>query len=123
MTDVGVPPHRFAVWEVVRVAFPYADQAEVRRRPALVIAVPGSPPSFGVVWLLMITTARYERWPEDVELSDWKAAGLGVPCVVRTGKIASMDTRLAEPIGRLGDADCRSVARAVRGLMSGVGLD
>ncbi len=72
--------------------------------------------------MLMITTARYEQWPEDVALSDWKAAGLSVPCVVRTGKIASLDTRLAEPIGRLGPVDRAAVARAVVGLMSGVGL-
>jgi mRNA-degrading endonuclease toxin of MazEF toxin-antitoxin module len=65
----------------------------------------------------MITTARHERWPGDVELADWKAAGLGQPCVVRTGKVASLDTRLTEPIGQLAEADRANVAQALRVLL------
>jgi mRNA interferase MazF len=65
----------------------------------------------------MITTARHEQWSGDVELSDWKAAGLRQPCVVRTCKVASIDTRLTEPIGQLAEADRANVVQALGELL------
>jgi len=117
MPDIGGPMPPLAVWNVVRVALPYADQPAVRHRPALVIAAPSASPRFSVAWVLMITTARHERWPGDVELVDWKAAGLGQPCVVRSGKVASIDTRITNPIGNLAEADRTSVTDALRALL------
>jgi mRNA interferase MazF len=104
----------FAVWDVVRVAFPYADAPTTRRRPALVVAIPAVEGDFAVLWVLMITSARRGLWPLDVMVSDLTAAGLSHPCVVRPGKIATLDARLAFRIGGLAPADRQQVSAGVR---------
>ncbi|MFO1024394.1 MAG: type II toxin-antitoxin system PemK/MazF family toxin [Acetobacteraceae bacterium] len=67
--------------------------------------------AFGIVWVLMITSARHARWPDDVLITDPVAARLSRPSLVRTVKIASIDSRHADPVGRLPAVDCKLVAR------------
>ena len=99
-----------AVGDVVKVAFPYADVSIVRRRPALVVAAPVVHARFSVIWVLMITSAQRVAWPGDVPISELSIAGLATPCHVRTEKIATIDTRFAEAIGRLSPVDRANVA-------------
>jgi mRNA interferase MazF len=115
-----MPPadHRLTAWDVVRVDFPYAEQAASRRRPALVVATPDVQARFGIIWVLMITSARHQPWPGDVRIGDLRSAGLAHPCVVRTRKIATLDTRLADRIGRLAVADRGGIAAALRGTLA-----
>jgi mRNA interferase MazF len=109
-----------AVWDVIKVAFPYADLPIVRRRPALVIAAPTVHARFSVLWVLMITSAERAAWPGDVAISNLAAAGLSVPCYVRTKKIATVDQRLVEPAGRLVAADRSKVAENLREMLGPV---
>ncbi len=55
----------------------------------------------GLLWVLMITSARNRGWPGDIEIEDVLAAGLGVPSVIRTAKILTVEARQAEVIGAL----------------------
>jgi mRNA interferase MazF len=112
--------HAFAVWDVARVAFPFADSPIHRNRPALVISTPDVHERFGVLWVLMITSAERTRWPGDITISDLAEAGLPVPCVVRTEKIATIDTRFAELAGRLSEQDRADVVRSLRRLLDSV---
>ena len=43
--------------------------------------------------LAMITTAGHHRWPRDVGLANYKAAGLHTSCIVRL-KLFTLDNRL-----------------------------
>ena len=104
-------------WDIVRVAFPYADRETSRHRPALVIAAPNAPAEFSLVWLLMITSAGRGLWPGDVSISDLALGGLSRPCVVRTSKVTTLDTRLAERIGRLGESVRVAVAASLENLL------
>jgi mRNA interferase MazF len=94
-------PGRLSVWDVARVAFPFADSAIRRNRPALVVGTPEVHERFGVLWVLMITSAGRTPWPGDVAIGDLDAAGLPIACVVRIEKIATIDARFAERAGRL----------------------
>ena len=109
-------PH-LAVWDIVRVAFPYADSDTTRHRPALVIALPDLQGTFAITWLAMITSARHAPWPYDVPISTLDGTGLSHATVVRTAKIAVLDTRLVDPIGRLAIDDRDRVRTALRGLL------
>ena len=109
-----------SVWDVVQVDFPFADRAEVRRRPALVIAVAHVHDDFSLLWLAMITRATAGRWPFDASIVDHEAAGLLRPGVVRTSKIASIDARLASRTGTLTTADRTVVAATLRTLLGPV---
>ena len=108
---------KFAVWDVVRVEFPYADEARVRRRPGLVIAAREVVGAFTLIWILMITSARHGLWPLDAPISDLSSAGLPHPCVIRPAKVATFDARLATRIGRLAGVDQPTVARALRAIL------
>jgi|SRR5271165_5228081 len=114
----GPALHRsgFAVWDVVRVEFPYADQLVTRRRPALVIATPEVHEWFAVLWVLMITSARHQMWPGDVAVADLPAAGLSRACFVRSEKVATVDARIATPIGHLAAMDRANVTTHLRAM-------
>jgi mRNA interferase MazF len=101
-------------WDIVRMDFPYADSNTGTVRPALVVATPAATGTFNIVWVLMITSARHSPWPGDVAVSDLPAAGLSHPSIVRTAKIAAIDSRLAETIGRLSEADRAAVSQHLR---------
>jgi len=109
---------KFAAWDVVRVAFPFADSTARRNRPGLVISAPNVHERFGILWVLMITSANRAAWPGDVPINDLSAAGLPVPCVIRTAKIATIDARLAEPVGHLSERDRAPVIESIRGILT-----
>jgi mRNA interferase MazF len=106
----GIPP----VWDIVQVDFPFADRNEVRRRPALVIAVAHVHDEFSLLWLAMITRASAGIWPFDIPISGLKSAGLLRPGVVRAIKVTSVEARLASRIGTLIAADRRAVSAMLR---------
>jgi mRNA interferase MazF len=100
----------FEAWDVVKIPFPYTD------RPALVVAVDESEARPGLLWLVMITSAASRGWPGDVAISDTAEAGLPVPSIVRPAKIATIEARDAEPLGKLPLADRIEVRAYLRRL-------
>ncbi|NYZ14654.1 type II toxin-antitoxin system PemK/MazF family toxin [Azospirillum sp. RWY-5-1] len=100
----------FEVWDIVKVPFPYADRPVRQRRPALVVTADDVQANHSLIWVLMITSADNRGWPDDVAVSDHEAAGLPVPSVVRTAKIAVIDSRDAERLGALSTSDRIDVA-------------
>ena len=96
-------------FDIVAVPFPYADRFAEKRRPALIISTRRLAP-FGLVWVAMITSATDRSWSCDVPIVDLKRAGLPVPCVIRTAKIASISVlRIERRAGRLDRATIRAV--------------
>ena len=104
---------RFEPWRIVAVPFPYVERPIQQRRPALVIAA-GLGEAHDLLWVLMITASANRRWPEDVEIADHAAAGLPIPSVVRTAKIATIAASVAERLGALAQADVREVTAVLR---------
>lgn len=100
----------FKTWDIVKVPFPYTDRPIRQYRPALVAAAGPIASAHGLLWVLMITSAENRRWRDDVAVSDLTASGLPAPSVVRCAKIATIETRDAERIGRLPVADREKVA-------------
>lgn len=102
------------VWDLVKVPFPYLNRPIRQRRPALVVAAPDAVGAPHMLWVLMVTSAANRGWPGDVSVTDLAEAGLPAPSVVRSAKIATIEARDAEPIGRLPAADRAPVAEALR---------
>jgi len=90
----------FKRWDVVKIPFP-AEAGTVDYRPALVIVAGDIQRLHGLVWVLMITSAGNKGWPGDVEITDTIAAGLGVPSVVRSAKVMTVEAKTAELLGAL----------------------
>ena len=106
----------FRQGDVVRVPFPYTDRETRQHRPALVVSRGGLGHGRGLLWVLMITSAANRGWPGDVSLEEsYREAGLPVPSVVRTTKIATIEARHAGRIGRLRPEVWREVAGVLEG--------
>lgn len=89
----------FRQGEIIQVPFPYTDRATRQRRPALIVSSGDIEDQHGLLWVVMITSAENRGWPSDIFIRDHVSAGLPEPSIVRTGKIATVEARAAEPIG------------------------
>jgi mRNA interferase MazF len=92
----------FSRGDVVKVPFPYSDRDVRQRRPALVVSGQPLGDDGRMHWVLMITSADHRRWPGDVALGRRHGeAGLPAPSLIRTSKIATVETDRMEPLGRM----------------------
>lgn len=91
----------FEAGDVVKVRFPYTDRAVRQHRPALVVSAPEKESEHGLLWVLMITSAENRGWSGDLAITHLARAGLPAPSVVRTAKIATIDARDAERLGKV----------------------
>jgi mRNA interferase MazF len=101
----------FKRWDVVKI--PHAMAGTPEYRPALVIVAGDVLRQHGLLWVLMITSQRNKGWQGDVEIADTIGAGLGVPSVIRTAKIMTVEARSAELIGALIGEQRRDVGERV----------
>jgi len=99
----------FSTWDIIKVPFPYTDRPVRERRPALVVSSDGIQEAHGLLWVLMITSAQNRGWTGDVSVSELGSAGLPVASVVRTAKIATIESKEAELIGNLCEPDRKTV--------------
>jgi len=88
--------------DVVRLPFPYTDREARQHRPALVVSNGALGDGETLLWVVMITSAANRGWPGDVSLAEGhEAVGLPIPSVIRSTKIATIEARHAQRIGRL----------------------
>lgn len=101
-------------FDVVVVAFPFADRNAKKHRPALVISdAKNFNNRVGHSVMAMITSATHSSWPLDVVIENMDAAGLPAPSLVRM-KLFTLDHRLViRKIGRLSSTDQGKVNTAL----------
>jgi mRNA interferase MazF len=104
---------RFERWTIVAVPFPYVERPIRQRRPALVVLA-GIGASQDLLWVLMITAAVNRGWPDDVPIDGHEAAGLPIPSIVRTAKVATIAAADAQPLGVLPAPAITRVAKILR---------
>lgn len=107
----------FRQGDVVRVPFPYTDRSTRQHRPALVVSHGEVGDSGALLWVIMITSAENRRWAGDFEIKDLAAAGLPAPSVIRPCKIATIEARHAEPLGRIRPALMEEVGDVIASLL------
>jgi PemK-like, MazF-like toxin of type II toxin-antitoxin system len=62
----------------------------------------------------MITSAENRAWPGDHEIGPaYRQAGLPAPSRIRTTKIATIETRHADPIGKISPALLSRVTQTI----------
>lgn len=99
----------FRQGDVIKVPFPYTDRPTRQSRPALVVSAGGIEDAHGLLWVVMITSAENRGWPGDVPVGNLGVAGLPVPSLIRTAKIATIEASDATRLGKVSDAVCRKV--------------
>jgi len=107
----------FRQGDVVRVPFPYTDRPTRQHRPALVISAGQIGENAELLWVMMITSAENRGWAGDISFGDrFSAAGLPAPSVIRPCKIATIEARHAEKLGRADSAIETQALAALRDL-------
>ena len=106
----------YQIGEIVLLAFPYADQRSVKRRPALVLLDTGN----GDIVVARVTSQQVQT-RYDVKLIEWKQAGLLLPSVVRLHKLATLQKTLAERrLGVLTTKDSSKVKAKIQQIWASV---
>ncbi|OHV76499.1 type II toxin-antitoxin system PemK/MazF family toxin [Rhizobium sp. LCM 4573] len=91
----------FEQGDIVRVPFPYTDRDTRQRRPALVVSKGAIGENAALLWVVMITSAENRPWPGDVRIPDHLKAGLPAPSVVRPVKIATVEAKHVDAVGKV----------------------
>lgn len=91
----------FRAGHVVKVPFPYTDKNTRQHRPALVVSRGTLGDTNSLIWVVMITSAENRKWPGDLVIQELKDTGLPIISLIRTSKIATIETRDAEIIGEI----------------------
>ncbi len=99
----------FEQGDVVKVPFPYTDSATRQWRPALVVSTARLQDLHGLLWVVMITSAKNRGWSDDVPVADLEMAGLPVPSLIRCAKIATIDASAVSKLGRVAASQIRLV--------------
>ncbi|CAN7540872.1 type II toxin-antitoxin system PemK/MazF family toxin [Bosea sp. LjRoot237] len=108
----------FEQGDVVRVPFPYTDRDTRQHRPALVVSAGGVGDGEVLLWVVMITSAANRPWPGDVALgSQYREAGLPAPSTIRPCKIATIEARHAQAIGRIGSDQLADIMATLNGYL------
>ena len=104
----------FEQGDVVKVPFPYTDRSTRQSRPALIVSASDMEDAHGLLWVIMITSAENRGWPEDVSIGNLSMAGLPMPSVIRTAKIATIEAADATRLGRVPAATLRQVLKRIK---------
>jgi mRNA interferase MazF len=96
------PTPTFEQGDIVKVPFRYTSRPTRQYRPALVASVDNDGSGFGLLWVVMITSAENRGWPGDVAMTELDGTGLPVASVVRTAKIGTIEAGGAARLGRIG---------------------
>jgi mRNA interferase MazF len=107
----------FEQGDVVRVPFPYTDRDMRQHRPALVVSTGGTGEAGELLWVVMITSAENRSWRGDVAIPNHEKAGLPAASVVRPVKIATIETRHAQKIGKLAKPALKTVMRQINAII------
>jgi len=105
--------------DVVKVPFPYTDRATRQSRPALVVSTADLEETHALLWVLMITSADNRGWTGDVDVTNLAAAGLPVASVIRTAKIATIESADATKLGKISAAALKQVNHQI-GTLTGL---
>jgi mRNA interferase MazF len=108
---------RFEFGDVVLVPFPFTDQSNSKKRPAVVVSSPAYNAERPDLIVMAITSQVRPENRFDIPLQDWQQANLLKPSVVKP-VIATIEQGLViRPLGRLSAEDRRVLAEQLRGIL------
>jgi mRNA interferase MazF len=102
--------------EVLLLSFPFVDAVGSKRRPALVLLDTGDEDI-----IVARITSQIAPTDFDVELAEWKQAGLLLRSYVRVHKVATLEKRLVErKLGKLTPTDWAKVKAKIQQIWASI---
>lgn len=86
----------------------------------MVVSTGGIEDLHGLLWVVMITSAQNRGWRGDVSIANLNMAGLPVPSIIRSAKIATIEASDATKLGRVSAAQLRQVVRKLISELGGL---
>jgi mRNA interferase MazF len=100
----------YSFGDVVLAEFPFADEPEMKRRPALIVSKDDDRDL-----ILLRITSKIRQTNTDVILHEWSIAGLRLPSVVRLEKVVtSNESYIIKRLGKLTHSDALRVLSALK---------
>ena len=110
-------PAPFRAGDVIVVPYPYSDRLAQKRRPALVVSNDDLH-ALGLIWAIMITSAKNSSQPKDFPLSDLARAGLSSPSIIRPSKIACLEpSRILRVAGTVSEVETTEICARARSFL------
>jgi mRNA interferase MazF len=103
--------------DVILVRYPFSDLSGSKVRPAVIVSAPHSSED---AFIVPLTSNLTSLLAGEFVLADWKAARLNVPSAVKRGLYTVHGSLIAKTIGKLYDADAKTLESSLRGWL---GLD
>lgn len=104
----------FEFGDVVLVPFPFTDQSTTKKRPAIVVSSQAYNSERPDVIIMAVTSQIRPANNFDIQVTDWKTAGLIKPSVVKP-VIATVEKALViKRLGRLGEKDRNILAEGLK---------
>jgi len=101
---------RYQPGELVLLLFPFTGTQGTKRRPALVLLDTGDADI-----VVARVTSQARQSPYDVEVTDWRGAGLRLQSIVRLHKLATLEKASVDrSLGTLTAADWATVRAMVQ---------
>ena len=98
--------------EVVLLEYPYTDLSSVKLRPAIVLKDTND-----ADFIIARATSQFRQTEYDIEIKDWKYAGLLKPSIIRVHKLTSLETKLVKrKMGKLSPIDLENLLQCVKKL-------
>ena len=105
----------FDFGDVILVPFPFTDQSAAKQRPAVVVSSTRYHDERPDVILMAITSQlRSPQPPLDLAIAEWKTAGLLKASAIKPVITTAERTLVRRKLGRLGEADRRSLEQLLR---------
>ena len=102
----------FQFGEVVLLEYPYTDLIGVKLRPAVVLK-----DTHDSDFIIARATSQLRQTEYDVQIEDWKTAGLLKPSIIRVHKLTTLETKLVKrKMGILSEKDLDNLLACLKRL-------
>jgi mRNA interferase MazF len=100
--------------DILLIEYPYTDLAGIKQRPAVVIKDTNDSDV-----ILARITGQSRETEFDIEITDWRSAGLLKPSIIRVHKLATLETKLIKrKLGNLPENDLKKLEQCLKGLLN-----
>ena len=101
----------FSKHDVILVRYPFSDLSASKVRPAVVVNAPHVSQD---LFIVPLTSRAVSLLPGEFLLTEWRAAGLNVPTVVKRGLYTVHETLIIKIVGRLLYLDAEQLGHSLR---------
>lgn len=107
----------FEFGDVVLVPFPFTDQSITKKRPAIVVSSQAYNSEQPDVIIMAVTSQIRPANNFDIPVTDWRAAGLLKPSVVKPVIATVEKTLVIKRLGQLSEKDQKTLAENLKSIL------